>query len=134
MSPSVLQDVDTTQKNPSNMRLVVSRSHPGNAISIVRRAFARTSTTVVPVMAAGAGYKSLLVAQKRADLYFHSTRIKKWDVCPGDLLLETLGGKMTTRTDHSIYYSLDSNPQIEEGIIATVDKNMHSRYMRKLGL
>ena len=99
---------------------------------LVRRAFTGTSMTVSPVIAAGAGYKSLLVAQNRANLYFHSTRIKKWDVCPGNVLLETLGGRMTTRTGHSIDYSLDSSPVIEDGIVATVNKDTHSRYMRKL--
>ena len=101
---------------------------------VARRAFTGSNIDVNPVMAAGAGYKSLLVAQNKADLYFHTTLIKKWDVCPGNVLLETLGGKMTTRQDHTIIYDLNSDPEIEEGIVAAFSEDLHRQYMNKLRL
>ena len=72
------------------------------------------------------------VAQRKADLYFHTTTIKKWDTCAGDALLSTLGGEVTTRKGKSIDYSLQSEAMISDGLIATLSKDKHKEYFKKL--
>ena len=72
------------------------------------------------------------VAERRADLYLHTTAIKKWDICAGNAVLNTLGGKMTTRRGEKIDYSLDGDPKNSDGIIATATENEHMDYLSKL--
>lgn len=132
VSVSVLNKANIVHSTGDKIRMTVSRSHPGAALQLARRVFGGTKMAVEPVIAAGAGYKSLLVAKNEADLYFHTSRIKKWDVCPGTVLLETLGGKMTTRHGDNIDYHLDSNPEIQEGIVATLYHDSYDKYMEKL--
>lgn len=133
-SLSILEGANTAQNKRDKMRIAVSRSHPGNVIMVIRRAFTSSNVNISPAIVAGAGYKSLLVAQNNADLYLHTTMIKKWDVCPGNVLLDTLGGKMTTRQGRDIDYQLNSNPEITEGIVATLSEDLHTQYMKKLQL
>lgn len=75
---------------------------------------------------------SLQVAERKADLYLHTTAIKKWDICAGNAVLNTLGGKMTTRRGERIDYSLDGDPKNSDGIIATATEKEHADYLSKL--
>ena len=128
VSSSVFEgaDVSTT----SNIRIISSRSHPGNVREVANKVF--KGQTVQHTIAAGAGYKSLQVAQRKADLYFHTTTIKKWDTCAGNALLSALGGEMTTRKGKSIDYSIQSEVLINDGLIATLSKDKHKEYLKKL--
>ena len=76
----------------------------------------------------------LKVAQRQADLYLHTTAIKKWDICAGNAVLNTLGGKMTTRKGDKIDYSLDGDPKNLDGIVATASEKEHSVLLSKLSL
>ena len=74
------------------------------------------------------------VAECKADLYLHTTAIKKWDLCAGDAVLRTLGGKMTSRTGAEIDYSLNGDPKNYDGIIATATETQHAEYLERLKL
>ena len=65
-----------------------------------------------------------------ADVYFHTTAIKKWDICAGDAILRSLGGKMTDRNNLVLDYSAETNPKNEKGLIAALYK--HAEYFDKL--
>ena len=117
-------------KKDDNLRVVVSRSHPGDVVSVAESAFKESGQTVTPVKAAGAGYKVLQVVEDRADLYLHTTAIKKWDICAGDAILRAVDGRMTTRTGEEIDYSFEGSPKNELGLVAAT-KN-HAKYLDKL--
>nr|CAD7265749.1 unnamed protein product [Timema shepardi] len=76
-----------------------------------------------------ASYKSLEVATGNVTAYIHTTAIKKWDVCAGNAIVESLGGKMTTLTNELLNYS-DTNVVNEKGLLATMAK--HEWYLNRL--
>ena len=116
----------------SNVKIISSRSHAGNVKDVANKAF--KGQTVQHTKAAGAGYKSLQVAQRKADLYFHTNPINKWNTCAGNALLSALGGEMTTRKGKLIDYSLQSEAIINDGLIATLSEEKHKEYLNKLKL
>ena len=74
------------------------------------------------------------VAERKADLYLHTTAIKKWDICAGDAVLRTLGGKMTTRRGREINYGLHGDPKNSDGIVAVGTEDQHAQFLEKLRL
>lgn len=66
------------------------------------------------ISAGGAGYKTLEVIAGRASVYLHTTKIKKWDLCAPNGLLNSLGGKLTTLKGEDIDYSA---PYKEEDVV-----------------
>ena len=108
-------------------RVIVSRSHAGKVNATVREAFG-TQSAVIP--AGGAGYKVLSLFEDNADAYVHVTLIKKWDICSGDALLRTLGGKMTTLDNEEIEYGDGKKPANVKGLLAAI--HSHSEYQDKL--
>ena len=132
-SLSLTQAVEPhTSNNADNVRVIVSRSHPGDVVMVAESAFKESGQTVVPIKAAGAGYKALQVVEGRADLYLHTTAIKKWDICAGDAILKATGGQMTTREGKEIDYSFQGSPLNEHGIVATASTANHNKYLTKL--
>lgn len=71
----------------------------------------------------------LEVVKGNADVYIHSTVIKKWDVCAGNAILRGLGGKMTTLYGNPILYGSDLGVENTAGLIATMRD--HERYLQK---
>ncbi|XP_074640904.1 inositol monophosphatase 3-like [Tubulanus polymorphus] len=108
------------------VRLIVSRSHAGKVEPLVKDAF--DNVNVIP--AGGAGYKTLALIKGEADAYVHVTRIKKWDICAGNALLNSLGGRMTTLDGTHIDYHAESNPVVDLGLLA--DLREHDVYRSKL--
>lgn len=89
----IVQGVDTSSQNANHGTDVVtiSRSHTGNAGSIVDS----NLTGKTALYAGGSGYKSLLLLEDRAEAYVHVTKIKVWDVCAGEALVRSAGGAFT---------------------------------------
>lgn len=111
-----------------NHTVIVSRSHVGTVDTLVRRALG-ASTAVVH--AGGAGYKVLQVAAGKADAYVHSTRIKKWDLCAGNAILEARGGNMTDLHGRPIDYAGTASVVNEAGVLASVGPG-HEFYVQRL--
>lgn len=118
------QEKESSLKTP---RVIVSRSHAGKVNATVRSAFGPESK-VIP--AGGAGYKVLSLFEDRADAYVHVTLIKKWDICAGDALLRTFGGKMSTLDNEEIEYGDGSKPANEKGLLAAL--HSHAEYQEEL--
>ena len=130
-SRSLIAAVNSDASDPKTVRVIASRSHPGDVVDVAKNAF-KDFQTVVPISAAGAGYKSLAVAERNAELYLHTTAIKKWDICAGDALLSTIGGAMTTRRGKEIDYSLKGDPKNSDGIVAALTEESHRQYLERL--
>jgi Golgi-resident PAP phosphatase len=75
--------------------------------------------------AAGSGYKIIQVLEGNATVYIHNTKIKKWDLCAGNAIVNALGGKMQTLKNprKEINYSKDSSTVVTEGIFVELNKN-----------
>ncbi|PSN33073.1 putative inositol monophosphatase 3 [Blattella germanica] len=108
-------------------KIIVSMSHAGAVKNVSEQAFGKNAE-IIP--AAGAGYKSIEVANGNVDAYVHITHIKKWDICAGDAIIQALGGKMTTLSNSKIDYSSSENYRNEKGLLATMEK--HDWYLQKL--
>lgn len=74
------------------------------------------------------GYKVLQLLNSSVEAYVHTTLIKKWDICAGNALLNTVNGQMTTLTGHVIDYSDPSQPVNDAGLLATLHK--HSSFLK----
>lgn len=74
------------------------------------------------------GYKTLEVIKGQADVYLHITRIKKWDLCAGNAILNSLDGKMTTLDGKIIDYGSEAEYVNDGGLIAALHD--HSKYLK----
>ncbi|CAG9763316.1 unnamed protein product [Ceutorhynchus assimilis] len=109
-------------------KIIVSRSHRGAIEKVLEENFKHTPYEMV--IAAGAGYKALEVAEGSVDAYLHITAIKKWDICAGNAILKALGGKMTDKNGNSLTYFNETNVLNEHGLIATL--NNHEQFVNKI--
>ncbi len=67
-----------------------------------------------------AGYKTVQVIKGEADAYIHVTRIKKWDICAGNAIIQSVKGRMTTIKGKSVDYSQGNKPVNDDGLLATL--------------
>ncbi|CAI5437822.1 unnamed protein product [Caenorhabditis angaria] len=105
-------DYDKTSK-----KVVVSRSHAGKVQDVVKQVLGEN---VEIEAAGGSGYKTLRLVNGTAELYLHTTAIKKWDTCAGDAILRVMGGAMLDLDGNPLKYS-ESEPILNKrGLLATV--------------
>lgn len=76
------------------------------------------------IPAAGSGYKVIQVLEGNATVYLHNTRIKKWDLCAGNAIVNALGGTMQTLKHEDISYAAESPPVVEDGLWVELNKNV----------
>merc|ERR1711878_80370 len=95
-------------------RIVVSRSHQGEVMKMA----AKFKTPGVVTPAGGAGYKVWELVTGHEDVYIHSSLIKKWDLCAGAAILNSLGGRTTDVDGNEIDFDHEWDFKHEGGIIA----------------
>ena len=104
----------STRYEPSDLRLVVSRSHrPDSIDKIVRRLGIKNEQKSGSV-----GLKVGLIAEQAVDLYIHlSDRSSHWDACAPDAILRGAGGRFM-RVDGSSYRYGGEDLRTDGGIFA----------------
>lgn len=132
MSRSLYDAANTKHpKTEGSLRVTASRSHAGDVFKVADEAF-HGWRKVERVVAAGSGFKALSVAERANDLYLHTTAIKKWDICAGNAVLNTLHGRMTTIKGDEIDYGFDGDPKNTDGIVAAYTTTNHQEYLKRL--
>ncbi|OQR67904.1 putative inositol monophosphatase 3-like [Tropilaelaps mercedesae] len=117
-----------TGEPDDTVRIIVSRSHAGKVEQFAKE---NLSGEIRILPGGGAGYKALQVAEGKEDLYVHTTLIKKWDICAGAALLETLGGQMVTLKGDIIDFGQRQDAVNRDGVLAFLkDKNNFLRLTR----
>jgi inositol monophosphatase 3 len=59
--------------------------------------------------------------EDKADLYLHTSKIFKWDICAPNAVLNNLGGKLRARNGQKVDYSqTDKQSLAVDGIIAAL--------------
>ena len=118
----------SSQKNNRKIPwIIVSRSHAGDVNTTAQKSFG-DEVKVIP--AGGAGYKVMSLVTGKVDVYLHLTKIKKWDVCAGNAILNSVLGKMTDLKGNNISYNAKDNQVLEHGLLATMKD--HEKYLKKL--
>jgi len=95
-------------------RVIVSRSHKGDVYKFVEKF--KPPGIVTP--AGGSGFKLWEIAVGHEDVYVHSSLIKKWDLCAGAAILNSLGGRMTDIDGKEIHFDDETDFKHKSGIIA----------------
>lgn len=72
----------------------------------------------------------LQVVFNNATAYIHTAHIKKWDLCAGNAILNSLNGKMTDLQNEEIKYLSDGNVKHTKGLVATLTN--HKFYIDKI--
>ena len=117
VSSSLKANIDKTSSTGTDkIKITYSRSHAGQVADTANTAFGKENIQHVP--AAGSGYKTLQVVQQKADLYLHTTRIKKWDICAGNAILNAVGGRMNSLKRKEFDYSFNGSPANDDGLVA----------------
>ena len=97
--------------------IVVSRSHAGSVEDLATKVF---NNSYKVIAAGGSGYKVLQLINKTAEIYVHTTAIKKWDTCAGDALIRTAGGSMIDLQGADLTYLPDDPVKNEKGLLAAL--------------
>ncbi|KAK9502456.1 hypothetical protein O3M35_011232 [Rhynocoris fuscipes] len=116
-------DPDKEVKKPV---VIVSRSHHGNVDTLVKQIFGESAEII---HAGGSGYKSLEVVSGNVTAYVHNSEISKWDICAGDAIVTSLGGRFTSLTNKYIQYSSYSAHVNKDGLLASMYD--HGTYIGK---
>jgi len=101
--------------------VIVSRSHAGEVQDLAKKMYGEK---VNVIHAAGSGYKIIQVLEGNATVYLHNTRIKKWDLCAGNAIVNAVGGRMETLKRDVISYSRESDHVVEDGLLVELNKNV----------
>lgn len=116
------------KRTAKTLSFIVSRSHAGDVKEFSKATFGED---VAVISAAGAGFKVLQVVHGNATAYLHSTAIKKWDICAGNAILNSLGGKMTDLDDADLDYGPNAAVLNGRGVLATFE-DQHAELIGKI--
>ncbi|MGB8329274.1 MAG: 3'(2'),5'-bisphosphate nucleotidase CysQ [Polyangiales bacterium] len=101
-------------RDPSKLKLVVSRSHRNQAVDAVVTRLGITQEQT----SGSVGLKAGLIAEQKADLYVHvADRSSAWDACAPEALLKAAGGRFTDLTGNPYRYG-GTDMRNRNGILA----------------
>ena len=126
-----LQEDHSMEHSKKDLFITYSRSHAGEVLAVAENAFGE-KYTLNQMVAAGSGYKVLQVVKGKADLYLHTTRIKKWDICAGNAVLNAVGGRMTTLKGEEVDYGFEGSAQNDDGIVAAKPEGVQISLLQQL--
>lgn len=110
-------------QNENITRVIVSRSHAGEAKSVLERAYGQRASII---SAGGSGYKTVELLRGDADVYMHLTHIKKWDICAPYAILSSLpDGKLTDLSGDTISFGDPKSKVVTRGLIASLKPKVH---------
>jgi 3'-phosphoadenosine 5'-phosphosulfate (PAPS) 3'-phosphatase len=104
--------VEPYELNGNRNVVEVSRSHMGDAARLVAELF----PGIEALVAGGAGYKALLVANGHAGAYLHATISKAWDACAADALIVARAGRFTDTVGLDLVYD-PADPVLRHGLL-----------------
>jgi 3'(2'), 5'-bisphosphate nucleotidase len=100
--------------DPSDLKLVVSRSHRNQAVAAVVKQLGITQETA----SGSVGLKAGLIAEQKADLYVHiSDKSSTWDACGPEAVLKAAGGRFTDLAGNPYRYG-GTDMRNRSGILA----------------
>ena len=62
--------------------------------------------------------------------YVHTKKIKLWDLCAPNAIINALDGKFVKLDGHTINYSWDNDHVHNSGLLATMDLELESPFKR----
>lgn len=99
---------------PSQLQLVVSRSHRNRAVGKVVSKLGITKE----MQTGSVGLKAGLIAERKADLYLHiSDKSSAWDACGPEAVLKAAGGRFTDLRGEPYHYG-GTDMRNRSGILA----------------
>jgi inositol monophosphatase 3 len=104
--------------------VIISKSHSGEADHIVKDLF----TGKKILKAGGAGYKALAVYSNIAEVYFHATKTKIWDVCAPAALFQASGGDSSDTFGNDLVFN-PMNPVLLHGFLGSTSTEKHEWYL-----
>ena len=118
--PLHVSDVD----NPSDLRLVVSRSHRNPITDDIKASLGLTQERI----SGSVGLKCGLIACADADLYLHpAPGTREWDTCAPEAILTGAGGKVTDCWGRPLRYS-QPDVRRRRGLVAS-NSRCHGRVL-----
>ncbi|CAL2028251.1 unnamed protein product [Caenorhabditis brenneri] len=124
------KELKLVEEEKITRKVVVSRSHAGKVKEVVEKVYG-DKMSIEP--AGGSGYKTLRLLNGTAELYLHTTAIKKWDTCAGDAILRTLGGAMLDLEGEPLKYSVQDPILNKKGLLGTV-RNPYTYFKKFEGI
>lgn len=115
--------------NEDKLTIITSRSHSANIEEIIRSIQEKDNIDINHIIAGGAGYKTVQVLQDKANAYVHASKIKKWDTCAGNAIIDAVGGVMTTLGGDVVDYNYKSGAIIKDGLLTVIDSGKHQRLL-----
>jgi 3'(2'), 5'-bisphosphate nucleotidase len=104
----------STVARPSDLRLVVSRSHRNQAVADIVTQLGITQETT----SGSVGLKAGLIAEQKADLYVHiADKSSMWDACGPEAVLKAAGGRFTDLAGNPYRYG-GTDMRNRRGILA----------------
>lgn len=103
------------RKNFPEMKIFVSRSHPGKKEII----FSEKARIDERIICGSAGVKICQITEGKGDIYINSSgKSSEWDTCAGALILREAGGKITDMDGNDLTYN-NENPRHLRGYAAS---------------